>query len=684
MKKQKRISKKLFALATFLMAGSAAGYNWVDGDQPLNRSGLNELAPNQVEYNFPPFYQMSESEKPFQLGSVADGSTYVVTDSQLNSWGLAGMEDYGTFDILVKDPSSGSYLPNPQTGQPLVVQTVRHGQYIVGQMPDGTPALGTRIIPVVDNKTVEGAKIMDDTLRAHMGLDANDKIFAPIIYFHPEYPKGSPDEFARKHRLDDGFTHKGAYIGKGLTRNAPYGYHSQKWGTGTSYPAHVIAVNYAGAASQADFNKNAYVALRLLNETGSNVKFSRLDYEKDYFDGNNLKNIMDFYRGWIDHSWIRSDADKYSNGDPKPFYEIMMDDLKYDTYCAEHITMVLNVALNLVQTEEGYIDLFGSDSEQQRLGAARQLNDEQKGGEYFFKKAKEAWAADVSDEDFPVVDNSKVTPLWKMAGSNTHPVANADQNIAKGDVIKAGQAPLISVPGYSMAWEPQTLTDMVSDLMALYGRFDNFDDLAAMNPEMVYQVPQQILTNMFGAVNDRVALSATPNDTEAEKEAYMAMIQPILVKMQEYGSQVEPGNTAKNRDLYARFRQDVAPIMEKFRDVKAINMSEEGKDFFYYTPPPTINRILQGNHRHNRHVDFKIIGTAISHEATELAGAGASIASGQNEPISFSVGSVNSELTPNPVNENGQTSELENTGGEDESEGSEDQGSEKRRGNNNG
>jgi hypothetical protein len=57
----------------------------------------------------------------------------------------------------------------------------------------------------------------------------------------------------------------------------------------------VAQVKYDGVSS-AEFNKNTYIPLRLLNEGNEGVQFTRLEYKRDYYNANNLKEIFDFYR----------------------------------------------------------------------------------------------------------------------------------------------------------------------------------------------------------------------------------------------------------------------------------------------------------------------------------------------------------------------------------------------------
>ncbi|MCB0414663.1 MAG: hypothetical protein KDD50_10045 [Bdellovibrionales bacterium] len=584
--------RSLYSLAIggFVLLSQAASASNVDyfGKRYQSQPDCIQKNPvtNQCETNVDEFYFAGQDKLPFTLGSI-NGKTYTISDENLfnlfhNHFLPDGtqprVENFGQFEVLLGENKSF---------------TVRENQYYVGQRSDGKPGLGVRFIPINDENPNDSLnKQLDEFLNQQAGVSQNNKyIFNPIAYFHPEYFVSPITELSDNHRFDDGFTHMGVYIGKRRTRNAPFGYHGRKWALqqSGSYPANIYQVSYDGA-TQLEFNKNAYITARLLNEAGDGVQFSRLPYEQDYFDGNNLKAIFDFYRGWLDHEWVRE-------GDSKPFYYVILDDQRYDTYCAEHITMILNIALNLVQTQKGYIDVFGRDSQ------AR----DRKGGEHFWKKAQEAWAnLKVSEEveTFPVVDAAKIQPLWKYQGLGAPQAESGSSHgdpIAKGESLSYKNVTRITYPGFSLAWAPQTLPDMISDFMAYYARWDK------VGPEG----SKKLLMAFKEEVQRRV-----PQITD---EQFMSSVSGIFALIDKF---------APTGD-YDAYRIKASEKLEELRVDKNIHVNGNGdSQFFYYSPPPVLNRIVNGLHRKNKFFHVSVLGTAVDHwEVKEVR------ASAQAQPV---------------------------------------------------
>jgi hypothetical protein len=550
--------------------------------------------PDQGENNVEDYYFKTYQESPFVLGgdghgtrawTLKDGKTSSVNTLELNYGFIKtphhdyrSMETFGTFTVT-----------HPLTGVPLF--TVRPAQYVVGRNQDGSPQLGVRPIPV-DDESNNGHLIMDAFLRKKMKLAADDYIFAPTFYYHPDLYLGSMVELSKPEmgRIEDGFSHMGAYIGMGRTRNSPIDYHKMKWGVmgeKYGYPAQVAQVHYDGVPA-VEFNKSAYIALRLLNEGNQGVQATRLDYRRDYYNANNLKEIFDFYRAWLDPEWIRADSD-----DGVPFYQIIMDDLKHDTYCSEHITMVLNVALNLVQTEAGYIATFGRDSEQPDLGAAKQLNGVNKGGEWFWKRAHAIWKQVAGNEPFPQVDDAVMIPLWSRPG-HVHTVNETvgRRQLIAGNPIRPGEAPLVTYPGVSTAWAPMTLVDIISDFMALYARWDK------IGPEFSIKA----LKGFEEEVADRLEWKS-----KEVRQTYQKIIKPFVELIAKYSTLSKEQNIPL-AEAYNQFRLAAAVEMEKLKNSSDYNIGSD--TFWFYSPPAVINRIVQGLHRRNRYVSFEIIATA--------------------------------------------------------------------------
>jgi len=554
--------------------------------------------PNQGENNVEDYYFKTYREAPFVLGGDGHGKrAWTIKDGRTSPENILEL-NYGYIKTLRKDyrtmETFGTFtVTKPLTGVPLF--TIRPAQYVVGRNQDGSPQLGVRPIPV-DDKSDNGSKIMDAFLRKKMRLTGDDYIFAPIFYYHPELYLASMLELGKPemYRIVDGITHMSVYIGQGRTRSSPKDYHRMKWEVideKNGYPAQVAQVHY-DRVPDAEFNKNAYIALRLLNEGNEGVQFTRLEYQRDYYTAINLKEIFDFYRAWLDPTWIRSESDNNI-----PYYKMIKHWLKHDTYCSEHITMVLNIALNLVQTEAGYIATFGRDREQPDLGAAKQLFDLKKGGEWFWKRAQAVWRQVAGNEPFPQVDDTVMIPLWSRPG-HVHTVNKriGRRKLVAGKPIKPGEAPLVTYPGVSMAWAPMTLLDLIDDFMALYARWDKIGPVLSI----------KALEGFEEEVADRLEWHK-----KKARRNYQEIIKPFVELIVKYSKMSKEQNIPP-AEAYNQFRLDAADEIKKLRNSSDYNIGPD--TFWFYSPPPVINRIIQGLHRRNRYVSFEILATAFQQE----------------------------------------------------------------------
>ncbi len=249
--------------------------------------------------------------------------------------------------------------------------------------------------------SIYGSEVVDSFLRKSYGAQTDDErfpIFALSSYIHPEQFEGTLLEILKQKYLktEAGTTHLGAYIGKGMTRNSPRFYHGQKWEV-AGYPATIATITMDGVQPEV-LNQNILTTLEILNRFGSGVVFPD-DYKFDRFRAINLKETFEFFRGWVDHEWVRPEdennifwtkddlarytpeelagiaelvgiTDKtlaqqvlidqiYEKQKRIPFYQKLTQIDSYRTYCAEHLTIVLNIALNLPQNQQGYVEVWG-------------------------------------------------------------------------------------------------------------------------------------------------------------------------------------------------------------------------------------------------------------------------------------------------------------------------------------
>jgi hypothetical protein len=316
---------------------------------------------------------------------------------------------------------------------------------------------------------IYGSEEVDRYLRKAYGAAESDEsfpIFALTSYIHPEQHEGTIFEVLKQKyfKTEAGITHLGAYIGKGMTRNAPLNYRSRKW-VNSGYPVTLATVSMEGVSPEV-LNRNIITTLEILNRFGAGVQFPD-DYKFDRFRAIDLKETLDFYRGWVDHEWVRpededsvfwtrEDLERYSDEERAgvaelvgvasdteraamidqiyekqkriPFYNKLTQLDSYRTYCAEHLTIVLNIAMNLPQNEAGYVEIWGAEV-----------------GGKLWRIAKDKYHAEIGQDLKP---NAAFTPLWKKEGLASP---------AQSEVFGAG-----------MAWPIKTTADIMAGFLENY------------------------------------------------------------------------------------------------------------------------------------------------------------------------------------------------------------------------
>lgn len=353
-------------------------------------------------------------------------------------------DHFGTLAITLPD---GKPLTSRRTGQPMLIREMHYdlggGRYGMRPLPivDRAGSFGSeeyRAYPPagtsVDGKEVLGSEVLDAYLRKEFGFGDDEKapLFAVLGYLAPDFYKADftrlSDSTLKK--SEGGITHMGAYIGRGMTRNSPFGYHNQKLQV-RDYPANLYVIRYEGARSQKVLNQNLLVTVRLLNELNGGPQFPS-NYTFDYMRAINLKEVLAFYRGWLDPTWERVHGEG-------PYLQKLKDTNMFATYCAEHITIVVNAGLNIPHNERAFQDIWGA-TEGSKLWALAQ------------KRYKE-----LTGEDIPELAYGDLTPLWKTKG------------------LEAGSGKIkpthVSYPGMSLAWPPQATADLVADFVRTYANW---------------------------------------------------------------------------------------------------------------------------------------------------------------------------------------------------------------------
>lgn len=434
------------------------------------------------------------------------------------------------------------------------------------------PVSDYETVPAPNGKQVPGYAVLDGLVRAESHLGPRDPVFALLAFNHPEMYRGTLKQAGTEHlRSEMGQTHLGAYVGYGETRHSPENYHEMRFGV-RGYPATVQLVSLDGVP-QATLNRNIHNALTILN---AGVKFPG-DYKNDPFRAVDLATTLRFYRDWIlEEDYLRTDHDQF-------------------TYCAEHMTIMLNVALNVPHNEYAFREIWG-DREGRKL----------------FKRVRARYRF-ITGEDLP---ETYFEPLWKKE--------------------KIEKPTKVTEVGRSLAWAPQSTSDLMVNFLETYASPVDVGPVLTFAAMMGFKelleqrtgiTDEQYLHLAIPAANRMFIADALTKDLSnpAELEAYILRKQAELAAVlgrDDLGAKLLAGVKLNADEIlrcsgldketaWAWLRTVLSYQLEKQRRVPV----QPGKVQWYSTPAIT-HRIALGMHPKNRFVEIREVATIF--DSTEL------------------------------------------------------------------
>lgn len=270
-------------------------------------------------------------------GPSTFNSPYSITDQALKNYGVA-RELFGSTNIILSQDD---------------LFNVKDYQYAVSKDANGNvTAVGMYFLPVSDNSfvidlngnPVAGSQMVDDFIRSKSGLGPTDDIYALISYMHPELNSGTIQALSQTDKNVLGFTHMGAYIGKGITSNSPVAYHDHRFGcawggvigTNYGYPCNIHIVGLKGV-NQSVFNRNCQLVDMLV---GHGLEFPG-NYQNSMFRPVFVNAALMYYRDWLMQ-------EAYLINDPTWYF-----------YCAANKLTVLNIACNLPHNLKSFQEVYG-------------------------------------------------------------------------------------------------------------------------------------------------------------------------------------------------------------------------------------------------------------------------------------------------------------------------------------
>lgn len=365
--------------------------------------------------------------------------------------------------------------------------------------------VGQRIIPVVNGHYTKlenaptGQAASGETIRGSEEIDALlRQVFASMKNGRADYDAANPDSpiftlasYSRPlsyivslrglssegtYKVQGGLSHLGIYLGRGQTRNAPIEYRERTWEV-SNVPALIHTIEFEGAEPKY-FNRNAVIATKVLNELNGGPSFAE-NYEFDHYRAFSLREVLDFYRAWIDVAWVR-DQDKVENGgDGKPFYEKLRSSPSWATYCAEHVVLAVNVAVNVAHNKRGFQDIWG-----EQEGAAlwallqqRWLNDNKLPqipaepdwvSEWFRWREWRDVVVEIRGRGWPDAPPPETGGIWEnLTLEQAIPEGdNFFKPLWKLDGIRNPRA--ITIPGRSLAFPAQSTADLLNQFVRQY------------------------------------------------------------------------------------------------------------------------------------------------------------------------------------------------------------------------
>lgn len=495
-----------------------------------------------------------------------------------------------------------------QFGLRLLPTVERPGQVNSAQWraypPEGQTANGT---------VVKGSEIVDAHLRKELGLredQADAPLFALVAYSRMAETRDV--SFSQiKDLSQNRTTHLGAYLGKGITRHSPRNYAETQGWNNAGYPVQVSIVTMRGV-EPAVFNSTASASLRMLNEFNNGVRFPEGDYKFDYYRQVNLKEVLDYYRGWIDAKWERTPGEG-------PFQKKLLEDPSFHCYCSEHVTLALNVAANVPHNKARYQQIWGQTEGAKLYELARQ-------------RYQETFREPLPETEF--------TPLWERQGIR-HPTVHT----------RTGDA---------LVWHPMTVADLLRGFMTQYANWQRLGPVPSglallgfageanrrigLPVEQFVRMSVPVIAKML-TFHAAQTLAQVPRGAtfDAAFAQYLRQTQQgFETAITQGGSAAEAARTPVNHALRAlegsktwvaenplpnaevarmAFERAITPDLAAARAIEPLldigSSIAQGQKFVqHYSPPHLVYMINNGLYQTNPHIQVRMVGTTLP--ASEL------------------------------------------------------------------
>lgn len=326
------------------------------------------------------------------------------------------------------------------------------------------------------------------------------------------------------------------------------------------------------------------------------------DYKNDQYRAVNLKFVFQFYKDWLlDASYLRTDD-------------------TYKTYCAEHVTMVLNIGLNLPQNKASYVAVYGEADGSKLWTVARNK---------FTAIAGQGMVDQIWDRDGGI----DFVPLYEKNG------------------ISDSQAKDETTFGKGLAWAPQANSDIMTSFLEAYVSWPVVG--AHVTVSAAYGFEQVLVKRMssstegaayigknFREIVGRASVLMLAAEARATKNVDATYFQVLAVKLwAAFGgdpaavNQQDPrfllasqlsksaseafapfarAATITKAEAYAWFRTQLEPILRSARELALYQSDNLEKLVRFNSPPAITHRIAIGVWPCDKLVTIRELATAVN------------------------------------------------------------------------
>ena len=341
-----------------------------------------------------------------------------------------------------------------------------------------------------------------------------------------------------------------------------------------------------------------HIGMTLLN---NGVQFPS-DYKNDQYRTIDLKFVFQFYKDWLlEASYLRTDD-------------------TYKTYCSEHVTLIVNVGLNLPQNQASYIAVYGQTEGLRLWNIARQKYEQIAGT----ANLQQIWDRDGGIDFVPLYERNGISDA-NAANETTFGKGLAWPAQANSDIMVNFLEAYTSWPvvgghitvGTAFGFESVLVKRMSSSAEGAAYIGKNFREFVGRASVLILvaeartvpnivpdQYFQQLVIKLWAGFGGDPA-------APAEQDPRFQLARTLADQAKTAFRAFQGGNTITKPEAYAWFREQLRPILQSARELALYQTDNLEKLVRFNSPPAITHRIAIGAWPSDPRVTIREVATAI-------------------------------------------------------------------------